>query len=84
MAPPPLTGRDQALTLRQLNHVIQYQLAHCSRQISPRFEHILVKNGMVSICSFLWRICEKKTIRFYMAKKYKIILIKRIIFLPNS
>jgi len=46
---PPLGKHDQALTLHRLNHCIEFERAQCSRQISPRFEQIAIKNGTLSM-----------------------------------
>ncbi|KAL7077345.1 hypothetical protein ACQ4LE_003205 [Meloidogyne hapla] len=46
---PPLAGREQRLTLRELNRVLEFHLAQSSRQLSPRIEQISIKNGMVTL-----------------------------------
>ncbi|KAF7635977.1 Mediator of RNA polymerase II transcription subunit 14 [Meloidogyne graminicola] len=46
---PPLAGREQRLTLRQLNHVLEFHLAQNARQLSPRIEQIYIKNGTVTL-----------------------------------
>uniref|UniRef100_A0A915PG75 Mediator of RNA polymerase II transcription subunit 14 n=1 Tax=Meloidogyne floridensis TaxID=298350 RepID=A0A915PG75_9BILA len=43
---PPLAGREQRLTLRELNRVLEFHLAQSARQLSPRIEQINIKNGM--------------------------------------
>uniref|UniRef100_A0A915E4X5 Mediator of RNA polymerase II transcription subunit 14 n=1 Tax=Ditylenchus dipsaci TaxID=166011 RepID=A0A915E4X5_9BILA len=44
---PSLSKEEQTLTLRRLNHVLEYQLSMSSLTISPRIDSILIRNGMV-------------------------------------